>query len=161
MMARKDIDVVTIMLIGRWGSSAIRRYVQETPLLRTSQIAIKMFGPCALPLQSTQQPQQTPPHPSTSSSSAHVEATHILNRDSNCCHYRCTTEINTSNRDWTAWCGWRYGVSHFQRLHAQPAGSSTCTRCLYRYNKHSTAPAQPVTDLPSSPEGSEQGSDLD
>jgi hypothetical protein len=39
MLARCGVDVHIIMLLGRWGSQAILRYIQEAPLLASAELA--------------------------------------------------------------------------------------------------------------------------
>ena len=125
MLARAGIDTVTIMLLGRWGSSAVRRYIQEAPLLRTSLIAIQVLNTTTLP--------STPPEPSEAPSnkptSKDTKPLMILNRKSMTCHISSTDECNIENLYWTTLCGWRYGIATFTRVTVEPVNASTCLRC--------------------------------
>ena len=119
MLARAGIDIVTIMLIGRWGSSAVRRYVQETPLHRATTIATRVFGNIC-PVQSAQQ-EETHIHlrnevaalrdelKNLPRQQATVEPKFIINPASKIVHIRATSEQDLCNDLWTTVCGWRYG----------------------------------------------------
>ncbi len=139
MLARAGIDIVTIMLIGRWGSSAVRRYVQETPLLRATQIATKVFGNITqvhsiqthkedtsikAELAALRDEIQTLKQP------AWTEPKFIINPTSKISHIRATSEQFLSNDLWTTVCGWRYGISRFARAYTHDDRDYQCLKCM-------------------------------
>lgn len=176
MLARHHVELYIIQLIGRWGSQAILRYVQEAPLLHSSSIAIRVFpadgpeqrpsAPLATSREQTSatsatadaisrleaQVAQLQSH-STAPSTAH-SVIRLVNRQIR--HIVKSNEAQLHSSRWQTFCGLRYGMCDFERC-GPDSSQADCIRCAMHVKSHlnSSSSAPGPSDIVSSPEVSE------
>ena len=114
-LTRLGYPLETVQLIGRWGSDAVRRYVQEAPSSRPSinrtptQRTVKLMVKRYL---------------ETITSKFWVK-----NTSTNVIHISGAPEFSTENIHWHTLCGWRYGQAPHTRYWSLPEGNQ-CQRCF-------------------------------
>ena len=101
----------------RWGSDAVRRYVQEAPLSCAS-------GSSARPCISKTPTQMVKKYLETITSKFWVK-----NTSTNVIHISGAPEFSTENIHWHTLCGWRYGQAPHTRFWSLPEGNQ-CQRCF-------------------------------
>jgi hypothetical protein len=138
MLARADIELYMIQLIGRWGSSAVTRYVQDAPLCRQGCIATQVarhldaMQDCKPPamlfnIPAAAAPVQRQPTPSHQKGQLHF----LKNENSGCLHYLPSPHATTSTDLWTTKCGKRYTNWSFRTFEQQPCTDCwLCTTCF-------------------------------
>ena len=134
-LTRLGYSIDAVQLIGRWGSDAIKRYIQDSPLVR--------------PLQRTEH--RTDDHIRKIVQDQMTRSFNqfwIVHSNSGITHIPAITETCTDNRRWHTICGWHYGTSTFQKTYVRP-DTNRCLKC-FRY-----------TDDRDTPELDLSGSDTD
>ena len=143
MFARAGLDLHVIMLIGRWGSAAICRYVQEAALSNPERAAAAVAKRTSI-AQSSQvrsQPSQTKAIELLPAALDQVRAVVadcfrgqgvlVHNVRSKLAHKPCATECSTPSGEWNSACGrWRYGKASCQRNPTLLPGFQYCPLCF-------------------------------
>ena len=126
MFASASLDLHVIMLLGRWGSAAIVRYVQEAAIADPSRAAAavshrtSMFAharpsqakPTALAILPTALDQVR----AVVADSFRGQGVLVHNVRSKLAHKPCATECSTPSSEWlSAYGRWRYGKASWQR----------------------------------------------
>ncbi len=123
-LTRIGYSLEAVQLIGRWGSDAIRRYIQDSPLAR---------------------PQQPTDH----KNDAHIRKIvqgqmtrsqnqfWIVHSTSGITHIPAMAETCADNRRWHTVCGWHYVTSTFQKTYTQPK-QNRCLKCFRYTDNHET-----------------------
>ena len=141
LLARADVELNVIKLVGRWGSSAIERYVQEAPLHLQQHLSSKVV----IGQDVTQQQAKTAKthHSEHMSSLAlqlkelhkRIEAQEnktmpfIVNVKEDKMHMCRTDESELPPLYWRTKCGWSYGLTEFRRTTAVPT-KNKCIKCF-------------------------------
>ena len=101
-LSRLGYSLEAIQLIGRWGSDAVKRYIQEAPLAATPN---HLLAPQSMDRPDLQQLVRTEleRHPSGTRDSA--------------------------NSRWRTLCGWHYGSGLYQKTFTRPTGH-LCRKCF-------------------------------
>ena len=159
LLARAGIDLNTIKLMGRWSSEAVQRYTQDAPLATSQSISATVlqrlnqthtgaFPENVTTLQQATQPAQIQlptaraadqPRLLPEEDTASGSQVHILNPRTNVYHIPRVDEINSLNTCWVTKCGWRYGLSSFERTRSLPSSGRSCPRCLKQPATSSTS----------------------
>jgi hypothetical protein len=148
MMARGGMDLYFIQLMGRWGSNAIERYVQDAYLLDQQNIALaitdKLDGRQSQNraeicdnlqfVKSATQDSMLKDIQDLKETLGIMQAkldtkTLILNPKSRLIHIPNMSEERTPSSTWRTRCGWAYGTQLFCRVTCLPDGASNCSRC--------------------------------
>eukprot|EP00438_Fugacium_kawagutii_P005920 Skav229270 [mRNA] locus=scaffold952:186213:187874:- [translate_table: standard] len=140
-LARHQVPLHTILLMGRWASRAVERYVQEAALTKPTQ---PLMLPTNLPTPHTPARTQpaTPKRPKLENQNKlkHMEekiqemAAKLKNLNvpppyiqGRKVHLPDPREMMANPAEWATKCGWRYGVVKFLRVsHADPP----CQKCF-------------------------------
>ena len=123
-LTRLGYSLDAVQLIGRWGSDAIKRYIQDSPLVR--------------PLQRTEH--QTEDHIRKIVQDQMTRSFNqfwIVHGNSGITHIPAITETCTDNRRWHTICGWHYGTSTFQKTYVKP-NTNRCLKCFRYTNEQDT-----------------------
>ena len=123
-LTRLGYSLDAVQLIGRWGSDAIKRYIQDSPLVR--------------PLQRTEH--QTEDHIRKIVQDQMTRSFNqfwIVHGNSGITHIPAITETCTDNRRWHTICGWHYGTSTFQKTYVKP-NTNRCLKCFRYKNEQDT-----------------------
>ena len=123
-LTRLGYSLDAVQLIGRWGSDAIKRYIQDSPLVR--------------PLQRTEH--QTDDHIRKIVQDQMTRSFNqfwIVHSNSGITHIPAITETCTDNRRWRTICGWHYGTSTFQKTYVKP-DTNRCLKCFRYTNDRDT-----------------------
>ena len=124
-LTRLGYSIDAVQLIGRWGSDAIKRYIQDSPLVR--------------PLQRTEH--RTDDHIRKIVQDQMTRSFNqfwIVHSNSGITHVPAITETCTDNRRWHTICGWHYGTSTFQKTYVRP-DTNRCLKC-FRYTNDRDTP---------------------
>ncbi|CAE7028562.1 unnamed protein product [Symbiodinium natans] len=109
----------TVQLIGRWGSDAVKLYVQETPLCHVNEL----FD--GYPIQRPAQVRELVEH--------YLETLRtkfwVVNTTTKCIHIPGVPEVATENIHWHTICGWPYGLAPHRKEYKLPLGQR-CKRCF-------------------------------
>ena len=164
LFARAELDLHVIMLIGRWGSSAICRYVQEAALANPTRAAQAVASRTAVIPAGAQpsRPAQLAILPAALDQVRAVVAdcfrgqgVIVHNVRSKLAHKPCATECSTPSGDWLSACGrWKYGKASCQRNPTLLPGFRYCPLCFTE--ESSVAEVLESKDL--APEGSDSSS---
>ena len=121
-LTRLGYPLETVQLIGRWGSDAVRRYVQEAPLSCPSGSSARL----CINKTPTQRTVRTmvKKYLETITSKFWVK-----NTSTNVIHISGAPEFSTENIHWHTLCGWRYGQAPHTRFWSLPEGNQ-CQRCF-------------------------------
>ena len=116
-LSRMGYSLEAIQLIGRWGSDAVKRYIQEAPLAATPSHMV----PSALPLTSNLQ------------ELVRTELTRLCNSwwiisQSGTAHIPAVPET-AQNARWRTLCGWHYGTAPYQKTWNRPT-EHLCRKCF-------------------------------
>lgn len=147
-MALLRFDTPLIMLLGRWGSQAILRYIQDAPLRAL------LIEPTTVDVAPAQPSPRTPPRDATNPAVKRLKSTQsALTQQVNDLDTKYTelaAELQTVNKQplyvvgkkahapdhrgsthapylWSARCGWRYGASRFSRSNT---AEYLCKKCF-------------------------------
>ena len=119
MLTRRGFPLDTVQLIGRWGSDAIKVYVQEAPLHRGDE----HFRPPDI-----SQPQQV-----REMVEHYLETLRqkfwVVNSVTKVVHLPGVSEISVDSTHWHTLCGWPYGLSPHHKEYHDPKGPR-CERCF-------------------------------
>ena len=140
LFARAEVTLPVIQVIGRWGSLAIWRYVQESVFCPTKTAALVRFSGQAASSEF---------RPSTTSSTGFDEAavsalvhrvvaeswqskaTVVHHPRTKFAHKPCENELSLQSVDWVTACGrWYYGCNNHLRHPSVLPGFSRCTKCF-------------------------------
>ena len=125
-LSRLGYSLEAVQLIGRWGSDAIKRYIQEAPLQ----------------LQHVANPRAPAPNEMTSQHlrnlvQREVQALQhqywICNPMTKVCHVPAVPETCIDNARWVTLCGWNYGTSLYRKQMTKPT-DHYCAKCKYLAN---------------------------
>ena len=125
-LTRLGYSLEAVQLIGRWGSDAIKRYIQEAPLQ----------------LQRVANPRAPAPSEMTSQHlrnlvQREVQALQhqywICNPMTKVCHVPAVPETCIDNARWVTLCGWNYGTSLYRKQMTKPT-EHYCAKCKYLAN---------------------------
>ena len=125
-LTRLGYSLEAVQLIGRWGSDAIKRYIQEAPLQ----------------LQHVANPRAPAPTEMTSQHlrnlvQREVQALQhqywICNPMTKVCHVPAVPETCIDNARWVTLCGWNYGTSLYRKQMTKPT-DHYCAKCKYLAN---------------------------
>ena len=180
-LARHGVDTYLIQLIGRWGSNAILRYIQQAPLALQHRLASSlahnpnvMAGPLAIePAQHLSEAQiravlqDTIDEIRKDLETVQILATQekelfIINLNTQFVHRPDPFETNLPTAEWKAkGCKWRYGQLSHKRVSVLPDGPLLCPGCFgFRRTgtrtKQVPAQAAPVQPLISSDSDSKE-----
>ena len=168
MMARGGMDLYFIQLMGRWGSNAIERYVQDAYLLDQQNIAMAVTD--KIDTRASQDRSENTSKPSVSpmlSSATEVSLqqdienikmalqslkiqvetkTLILNTKSGLLHIPNICENGTPNSTWRTKCGWGYGHQVFCRVTCLPVGATRCSKCWKHEDSPDTGTTEPEAE---------------
>ena len=124
-LTRLGYSLEAVQLIGRWGSDAIKRYIQEAPLQ----------------LQHVANPRAPAPNEMTSQHlrnlvQREIQALQhqywICNPMTKVCHVPAVPEC-IDNARWVTLCGWNYGTSLYRKQMTKPT-DHYCSKCKYLAN---------------------------
>ena len=117
-----------VQLIGRWGSDAVKRYVQESALDATHQ--------------------ETTPQDVRQMVADHLlQLQHkywIVNTATQTVHIPAVPDSCIENTHWFTVCGWRYGLSTFIRTYQLPEHNQ-CSKC-FKYAKNAACEDVDLSD---------------
>ena len=120
-LTRLGYPLETVQLIGRWGSDAVRRYVQEAPLSCAS-------GSSARPCISKTPTQRTVRTMVKKYLETITSKFWVKNTSTNVIHISGAPEFSTENIHWQTLCGWRYGQAPHTRFWSLPEARATSVR---------------------------------
>ena len=157
MLARAGVSLHLIKLLGRWGSDAVERYVQDAALCRQTLLASQTI--CGLGVANIPDSDSIS-HSFSSQQSARVSATDsatksllqslqeqiqqlnkniqkldpsqnrfIHNIAANILHVRLGEENATPPATWHTKCGWKYAFSNFSRCNKILPAFLLCSKC--------------------------------
>ncbi len=133
-LTRLGYTLEAIQLIGRWGSDAVKRYVQESALDAT---------PHSLRIQ-----QETTPQDVRQMVADHLlQLQHkywIVNTATQTVHIPAVPDSCIENTHWFTVCGWRYGLSTFIRTYQLPEHNQ-CSKC-FKYAKNAASEDVDLSD---------------
>ena len=148
-----------VQLLGRWTSSAIQRYTQDSALVRVPQIPQQILTPDQQPgtIQLTMAASASQPEPvvvegpvttaarpkATASNERGLRAeleklreaiarpgeTFVFRR-ARILHRASTVEDHNIPSSWRTTCGWTYGLSTFLRTSSVQDGTRRCKKCF-------------------------------
>ena len=154
MFARALLDVPYIQLLGRWGSSAVLRYVQEAAVLLPEKAASAVaahVSPNEPPVAASgSRPCLSIEQPSLQDSiklavEKALQGTQLLvhNPRSKMCHRPSPSEQQLPSDRWVTFCGkWWYGTSCTRRNTSVLKGFTKCSLCF----SSGALSASPATD---------------
>ena len=122
-LTRLGYNIDAVQLIGRWGSDAIKRYIQDSPLMRPQQVTQI----------STEEHIRTLVKDQMTRS---YNQFWIVHSTSGICHIPAIAENCIDNRRWHTICGWYYGSSTFKKSFNKPT-KDRCLKC-FRYTEITT-----------------------
>ena len=129
-LTRLGYPLETVQLIGRWGSDAVRRYVQEAPLSCAS-------GSSARPCINKTPTQRTVRTMVKKYLETITSKFWVKNTSTNVIHISGAPEFSTENIHWHTLCGWRYGQAPHTRFWSLPEGNQ-CQRCFCTQENQAT-----------------------
>ena len=116
-LTRLGYNKETVQLVGRWGSEAVARYIQESNLDRP-------------PMAHSQKELQ---HQIEDVVKRHIAVLHntfwVVNTDSNKAHLPATDEDCINSAMWTTQCGWRYATGRYKKIRTKPT-NNLCGSCF-------------------------------
>ena len=119
MLTRRGFPLDTVQLLGRWGSDAIKIYVQEAPLFR---------GDPHHRGQENDKPEQI-----REIVEHYLETLRqkfwVVNTMTKMIHLPGVSETSTDSTHWHTICGWPYGFAPHRREYQEPSGPK-CKRCF-------------------------------
>ena len=125
-LTRLGYSLEAVQLIGRWGSDAIKRYIQEAPL----QLQHVANPRAPAPTEMTSQHLRTLVQ-------REVQALQhqywICNPMTKVCHVPAVPETCIDNARWVTLCGWNYGTSLYRKQMTKPT-DHYCAKCKYLAN---------------------------
>jgi len=143
-LASLDIPIPIIMLLARWGSSVVMRYIAEAPLSNLTSIYVDRIK--SMPVSALRgafgATQPTPAggvgevselDPQRLMDDADVEPddpAFILNLKNTSYHLAGKVGMFESPLEWKTPCGFSYGLTKFKRLSTLPLEADLCDRCL-------------------------------
>ena len=119
-LTRLGYNIDAVQLIGRWGSDAIKRYIQDSPLMRPQQVTQI----------STEEHIRTLVKDQMTRS---YNQFWIVHSTSGISHIPAIAENCIDNRRWHTICGWYYGSSTFKKSFNKPT-KDRCLKC-FRYTE--------------------------
>ena len=119
-LTRLGYNIDAVQLIGRWGSDAIKRYIQDSPLMRPQQVTQI----------STEEHIRTLVKDQMTRS---YNQFWIVHSTSGISHIPAIAENCIDNRRWRTICGWYYGSSTFKKSFNKPT-KGRCLKC-FRYTE--------------------------
>ena len=117
-LSRLGYSLEAIQLIGRWGSDAVKRYIQEAPLAATPN---HIIAPQSTDRPDIQQLVRT-------ELERLCNSWWILNQHSNTAHIPAVPETAQNTR-WRTLCGWHYGSAIYQKTFTRPT-ENLCRKCF-------------------------------
>ena len=117
-LSRLGYSLEAIQLIGRWGSDAVKRYIQEAPLAATPN---HIIAPQSTDRPDIQQLVRT-------ELERLCNSWWILNQHSNTAHIPAVPETAQNTR-WRTLCGWHYGSALYQKTFTRPT-ENLCRKCF-------------------------------
>ena len=117
-LTRLGYSIEAVQLIGRWGSDAIKRYIQDSPLMRPQHIS---------QIRTEDHIRQLVRDQMTKS----YNQFWIIHSSSGITHIPAIAETCIDNRRWHSICGWYYGTSTFKKSYNKPS-QNRCLKC-FRY----------------------------
>ena len=147
-LARAGIDISLIELIGRWGSSAIRRYVQQAALAVQPLVAARLARGAAMSAEllasqtalsrrllaledavRAPAPSDGPPLP------LREARRFVRNLASSCVHVASLSSLELPRESWTTRCDWRFGPRPHEFVatipeEGDPTFRSLCEKCF-------------------------------
>ena len=117
-LSRLGYSLEAIQLIGRWGSDAVKRYIQEAPLAATPN---HILAPQSTDRPDIQQLVRT-------ELERLCNSWWILNQHSNTAHIPAVPETAQNTR-WRTLCGWHYGSALYQKTFTRPT-ENLCRKCF-------------------------------
>ena len=164
-LARKGVDLYVIQVLGRWGSRAVERYVQDAPITRLRSLAQQVLPPCQVIhsvnqscLQAETEKNQlqellervirleksiSNPKPPLTSPTANMW---VFNPRSKFAHRNMRETMNLQSEYWQTLCGWRYSTSNFTHCMQLPANSSICSDCNKKLARVAPAGDEPESE---------------
>ena len=122
-LTRLGYTVEAVQLIGRWGSDAIRRYIQEAPL------QLQHITNPRTPQSSEINTQRL-----RSMVQKEVQALQhqfwVVNPMTKVCHVPAVPETCIDNSRWVTLCGWNYGTSLYRKQLIKPT-TNYCIKCSF------------------------------
>ena len=122
-LTRLGYPMETVQLIGRWGSDAVKRYVQDTPPSCATGSTSARTTVNRIPTQKAVQGMVK----------KYLEAISgkcwIKNTSTNVVHISGAPQFSTENIHWHTLCGWKYGSSPHTPFWTMPEGNK-CQRCF-------------------------------
>ena len=171
MMSRAHIPLSIIQLIGRWGSDAVKRYVQEAELHNSHYLASQVTGrlghPAPSSSSSSHQPMTICPGTLTPSplvivpvlpdvcapqeplTKATLDRQAIQNPRSGKLHRARWDETRHDSVHWSMWCGWPYGTTNHRKI-MDPKPNDWRTKCITLSNMDAS-----ILQIPESDSGSD------
>ena len=153
-LACLDVPLPIIMLLGRWGSNVIMRYVADAPLSTLTTIYLQRLKDTSVTTLraalGTQQQQLalTAAEQSTAAGSPHAAAAattaadkaddpddaeagskYVYSERNRTYHLAGTWAAFSRPRDWKSPCGYKYGTSVFSWVSTLPAPEDLCKQC--------------------------------
>ena len=122
-LTRLGYSVEAVQLIGRWGSDAIRRYIQEAPL-QLQHIANPRSP------QSSEINNQQLRNMVQQEVQALQHQFWVVNPMTKVCHVPAVPETCIDNSRWVTLCGWNYGTSLYRKQLAKPT-TNYCIKCSF------------------------------
>ena len=119
-LTRLGYNIDAVQLIGRWGSDAMKRYIQDSPLMRPQQVT---------QISTEEHIRQLVKDQMTRS----YNQFWIVHSTSGICHIPAIAENCIDNRRWHTVCGWYYGSSTFKKSFNKPT-KDRCLKC-FRYTE--------------------------
>ena len=119
-LTRLGYNIDAVQLIGRWGSDAIKRYIQDSPLMRPQQVTQISAEEHIRTLVKDQMTRS-------------YNQFWIVHSTSGICHIPAIAENCIDNRRWHTVCGWYYGSSTFKKSFNKPT-KDRCLKC-FRYTE--------------------------
>ena len=125
-LTRMGYPLEAVQLIGRWGSDAIKKYIQEAPLQLQHVTNPRVPSPNEMPSQQLRSLIQK-------EIAAMQHQYWIYNPMTKICHVPAVPETCIDNARWIALCGWNYGTSLYRKQMTKPK-DHYCAKCKYLAN---------------------------
>ena len=162
LLARSMVPLPTIQMLGRWGSMAVMRYVQEAvmnqPTVTAAAVASHLSG--APPVRATDTLRDQVRRFVAECIEGH--GVYVHNVRSRLAHKPCAGEAAVPSDEWLSVCGkWRYGTSSCLRNSTVLPGFKLCSSCFPDEAVLSAVSCQDTGPEPSGPVLAEEPSDDD
>ena len=173
---RWNLALYEIQLLGRWGSSAFERYVQEAPLCR---LALGMTPPRLLdappPTEAAAAEVRPEAQPSAVSSlrstvealqqdlcrlqaSRAKECPFVVHAERGTYHIAAARPAHAASMEWKTRCGWAFTQAPYRFSDTVPADCSPCMKCHGKPGPKARGPNQKQKDHESSSESNSSDS---